>query len=149
MEDYYRIHICRGKLVDSEIPLLERVIANYFGISGERFNSAFSGEETVSFESEISVDIVQECVFTLEEQGFKVHAEKIKRPEHDNKKRVFSANLDNPKSLHSLTYDDCQVLFSKPAPGLSKLAEYKNWIAFGCTAAVLSAYFLMVYSAFS
>ena len=145
MESFYRIYVCREHLPDSHIPLLEKVLHQFMGTESDSFNRAFNQGEQLTFESFVSVDEMQECLTTLEIQGFRVKAEKIAVEHIEQQVPVAISGLDNPIGAKSLSDSDVSLLLSSKPKGLSRLIPYQGWVAFGSSFIVASAYLLMVY----
>ena len=147
MDDFYRITVCSNALVDSDIPLLERTMNKYLGISSEAFYQAFKEADELCFTHEICVDVLQECMLLMEDQGFVVTASKTVKPSIAPE-LITPSDLNKTHSLDHLTYDDCHVLFSGNSNSINKWIKHKNWIVFGCSIAVVSSYLIMIYSSF-
>ncbi|MCG8669171.1 MAG: hypothetical protein MI867_07130 [Pseudomonadales bacterium] len=145
MESCYRIHVCRDHLSDNHIPLLEKVLHQFLGTESESFNRAFNQDGLLTFESCVSVDEMQECLTTLEIQGFQVRAEKLAIEHIELEEPVAISGLDNPNGARALSDSDVSFLLANKPKGLSRLIPYQGWVAFGCSFIVASIYLLMVY----
>lgn len=148
MDAGYRITVCREQIRDYDLPSLQQTLQHYLGIDSREFRNALQVADALSFDIKSSVDKLQECLFQLEEYGFRVNAEKLPGDHRVNSCSVEAPALVYPNGFASLSEDDCRILLYSSPKGVRRAAKYKNAVTFGCCFAVISCYLLIIYSSF-